>query len=153
VIQRVSSKIFCLLNAPTSSTDSISVPQQLLDLFPIDDVHSKSTEGSQNALDIMDRAKHVQHSMIWRKPIPIEDDVQAEGVNRPGSLYKSYRTIDDLPVNARALYEKAAESSGISFNMLVRATYSIECQLQACIVAEKRQRLVEENMLHTQDED
>lgn len=100
---------------------------------------------------------------MWHKPVVPEEDQEIPGINRPGSFYKYYRNVDDLPGKAKVFYEKAgkcetqfktsgewkltntlAENAGLSLDMLCRAVYLTERRLQVCIMAERRRRVEED---------
>jgi len=40
--------------------------------------------------------------------MPIQEN-ENEEIRRPGELYRRYRSVEDLPENARAVYEKAGK--------------------------------------------
>lgn len=46
---------------------------------------------------------------MWHKPVVPEEDQEIPGINRPGSFYKYYRNVDDLPGKAKVFYEKAGK--------------------------------------------
>jgi RNA polymerase I-specific transcription initiation factor RRN7 len=120
-------------------------PRSILDLYPLEEVSSKSdldmqTAGVHDEL-VAERVKNVHENMIWHKPVAIDDGLN--DLNRPGSSYRYYRRVEDLSGKARAFYEKAAENAGLSLDMLCHAVFLIERKLQQWIMAEKR-RLVEE---------
>lgn len=83
------------------------MPQKLLDLFPLTESSTSKSKGVEEAIDISERTKRIQSSMIIQNPVSDEDTAQMEGtINRPGSLYTIYRPKDELPDPARAFYKK-----------------------------------------------
>jgi hypothetical protein len=149
-----------------ASLTSNAVSQQLLDLFPLNDLPpQKPLERSETVSNEM-RIKRINESLIWQDPIPRGDEEDEEtSINRPGSFYRHYRTIDDLPDNAKVFYSKAgkffvltfqpdilcyvadchrAENAGLTLEMLVRAVYKIERQLFNWVMEERRKRFAAE---------
>jgi RNA polymerase I-specific transcription initiation factor RRN7 len=82
------------------------VAEQILKLFPLQHVPPLIAEDSDNE-QRLERLKQVQENLVLQKPEPVEDDGVAGETKRPGDLYKRYRTIDELPENAKAYYEMA----------------------------------------------
>jgi hypothetical protein len=56
------------------------------------------------------RLKDVQKSLIIQEPHPIGEFGDRD-MKRPGEFYKRYRTIEDLPENAKAFFELAGKFS------------------------------------------
>jgi hypothetical protein len=90
----------------------MTVSQQLLDLFPLNDLPSqKATEKIEN-VSIEERIKLMNQSLIWQDPVPRGDEEDEEAsINRPGSFYKHYRNVEDLNENAKTFYSKAGKFS------------------------------------------
>lgn len=85
----------------------MAVPEQILELFPLEDVSQRAVEELDDE-NQAGRLKQVQQNSTLRKsmPVPNEDD---QNVTRPGEYYKRYRTIEELPKDARAFYEIAGK--------------------------------------------
>jgi hypothetical protein len=61
---------------------------------------------------LTERLKRIQGSLTWHEPIPAQSqDEEVLDINRPGSFYRHYRSVNDLPSNARVFFEKAGKSS------------------------------------------
>jgi RNA polymerase I-specific transcription initiation factor RRN7 len=86
----------------------LPVAEQILELFPLQELPPRTPEVSGHERNI-DRLKQVQRSLIIQNPKAIVENEELEDVKRPGELYRRYRTIDDLPDNAKAFYEIAGE--------------------------------------------
>ena len=56
-----------------------------------------------------DRLKQVASSLIWQKPISVKDEDEGRMINRPGSFYRRYQKVEDLPASAKAIYIKAGK--------------------------------------------
>jgi RNA polymerase I-specific transcription initiation factor RRN7 len=76
------------------------------------------------------RLKGVQQDLELRRPITDpEAKAMEEPVMRPGSFYKYYRSVEELPPNAKAFYEAAASLMGMPLHRLVSAVYTTERKL------------------------
>ena len=66
--------------------------------------------------DPIERAKEVFKTMNLQKLIARTSDEEPAGIVRPGEMYRRYRTVEELPENAKAFYEVAGKSlfSGVS---------------------------------------
>jgi RNA polymerase I-specific transcription initiation factor RRN7 len=86
------------------------VPLKILEHFPIQDLPARSAEPDDQD-ERASRLKQVQRSSIVQKPVPIQDEEaeEEEVMTRPGELYRRYRTVDELPDNARAFYKLAGK--------------------------------------------
>lgn len=87
--------------------------EQILDLFPLQELPPQEPEGSKIERSV-ERLKQVQNRLTVQTPRPVEDEDEGENddneaVNRPGELYRRYRTIEELPDNAKAFYELAGK--------------------------------------------
>lgn len=85
------------------------MPQQLLDLFPLQDLPPEKAENDSASESYHHRVKQVQSTLTWHKPIPARED-RRDDLTRPGTLYKHYRKIDDLPAMAKSFYEKSGNA-------------------------------------------
>ena len=85
------------------------MPQQILDLFPIEDRVIKDIPRENGVVPVSERLKQVVGSLVWQKPIPSEDGTHDPAINRPGSFYRRYRSVQDLPEKARAFYNKVGK--------------------------------------------
>jgi RNA polymerase I-specific transcription initiation factor RRN7 len=96
------------------------VPQQLLDLFPLTSLPPDGTETYAETYLPTDKVKHIQSMLRWNKPFATSND-KREDLVRPGTLYRRYRTVDDLPKLAKSFYEKAGTDNshhGFSSNVV-----------------------------------
>lgn len=94
---------------------------QILELFPLEDLTPRPPVKSENNEDVL--LKEAQHALIFQKPKPVEED-ESDEIRRPGELYKRYRTADDLPENARVLYERVGKSLPVKKKMIGLTKYS-----------------------------
>lgn len=136
------------------------MPQQILDLFPLEDAVRKDSPSEDIADLTSDRLKRMGESLAWQNPIPPKEGEEDPEMHRAGSLYKHYRSVDSLPEKARLFYGKAgklkfgltlvllskltyiiAEITGLSLEMLVHAVYLVERRLQVWTAAEKRREM------------
>jgi RNA polymerase I-specific transcription initiation factor RRN7 len=86
--------------------------QNMLDLFPIDELNTTHMDVVNIDERPMERVKRIHGSLIWHKPIPVlNEDESRPTVNRPGSFYRHYRNVDELPVKALAFFNKAGKVS------------------------------------------
>lgn len=103
--------------------------------------------------------KQIQNDLLVQKSKPIFHGGGSK-VNRPGELYKRYRTVEELPEMAKAFYEvagkftlvalstsetdiRAASNVGISLKMLVRGVFQHEVKLESWIVTERNKEKAE----------
>jgi RNA polymerase I-specific transcription initiation factor RRN7 len=86
------------------------VPEQILELFPLQELLPQPADNS-NYEQSIDRLKRIQSSLIVQTPVVTEGDGQSGDVNRPGELYRRYRTVEELPEHAKAFYKVAGKSS------------------------------------------
>lgn len=110
--------------------------QALYDMFP---VHVKDSGERENKN--LDKA-HVFQAQKRRlcavvTGLKIPEVVSAEKaldyghVDRPGSMYKRYRKVEELTGVARSFYEEVAELTGVGLDVLVRAVYQTERKMEA----------------------
>jgi hypothetical protein len=87
------------------------VPQQILDLFETKELSLTHPSVVDVEGSLAERLKQIQGSLTWHKPIPTRNEgEEASNINRPGSFYRYYRSVSDLPSNARMFFEKAGMS-------------------------------------------
>lgn len=109
------------------------IPEQLLELFPLEEVPPRPIEEDDLAERVA-RLKVTQNNLIVQKA---KGDSR-NNVNRPGELYKRYRTVEELPSTAKAFYELAASNAGISLKMLVKGVFQLELKVESWIVTERK---------------
>ena len=63
------------------------------------------------------RLKNVQKSLVIQKPHPVGEFGDRE-MKRPGEFYKRYRTIGDLPEDAKAFYVLAGKFHNLDVKMV-----------------------------------
>lgn len=80
--------------------------QQILELFPLSELPPRPVSEDQDVPHL----REIQKNLVYQKPRAVEEDESGD-VKRPGDLYRRYRTVADLPENAKAFYEKAGEVS------------------------------------------
>jgi RNA polymerase I-specific transcription initiation factor RRN7 len=146
--------------------DLYKVAEQILELFPLQEVTNLMAEDSDQE-GIADCLKEVQQHSILRKSKPAKED-DGEDVARMGDYYRRYRTVEELPKDARAFYEVAggfkifsetidqadhsvAKNIGVDMTTLVRAVHWTEIQLDNWSLADRKRRLID--MRHNFDLD
>ena len=83
-----------------------SVPGSILDHFPLNELPADATINDNEDTTIR-RVKEIHETMLIQRPIPVSNQDAVKEIRRPGELYRRWRTIDDLPENARAFCEVA----------------------------------------------
>jgi hypothetical protein len=86
------------------------VPQQILNLFPLEEPTRKENVQENEADPTSERLKRMGESLVWQKPVAAEEGPE---IHRAGNFYRYYRSVDSLPGRARTFYDKAGK-----FNML-----------------------------------
>ena len=100
-----------------------------------------------------------------QKPVPVQDEEAEaeEAVVRPGELYRRYRTVDELPENARAFYKlagkrphwptmmsianiMAATEAGTSLEKLTRAVFVTEVMIDDWMLSDRKKRFAQEDV-------
>lgn len=80
-------------------------------------------------------------SMIAVEPVPDPDDAETKKEKQPRDFCPVWRTQEDLPDAARALYSKAASLAAIPLSTLVRGATQIERRLEVwCAQRASKQR-------------
>jgi hypothetical protein len=87
-------------------TDIRIVAEQILELFPLQEVAPLPAEDSDSE-ERSYRFKRVHENLVLQKPRPVQEN--EAGLVRPGELYRRYRTVEELPDNAKAFYELAGK--------------------------------------------
>jgi len=137
------------LDEEARGDDRKAVPKQLLDMFPTSGSRdptrsnaSSPSEGGEARGDgnaTLDPVKQVQRSMKASRVVWDSDrDGHAEHVRRPGSYYKRYRVVEDMPPGARTFFEAAARVVGLSLRSIVDAVYRTESKLEAWKLAKRK---------------
>src|SRR5450432_824234 len=87
----------------------MAVPEQILELFPIEEITHQDPAEKGEMVPTTERLKRVGESLVWQKPVPPQEGEDDVAINRPGSVYKHYRTIDSLPDSAKPFYNRAGQ--------------------------------------------
>ena len=137
-----------------------NVNKELLDMFPLkpllaeDQLRDPDREVDETQLEIV---REVHATMKLSRPVSDEDAQQLQldseipvEVKRPGSHYRQYRKVEDLPKAARAFYEAAAEAACMSLEKLVKAVLQTETTIATWRSEKKRAERFGEN---EEDED
>lgn len=119
------------------------MPEKILELFPLHEISPQSNIELSDEQSIS-RLMKVQGSLIVQNPLADREDDNSKEVNRPGELYRRFRTIEELPENAKAFYEIAAKNIGITLSGLVRAVFQTEVRLENWNTVERKRRLMED---------
>ncbi len=126
-----------------------ALPKQLLDMFPTNGLRdptnpkaplpSEGGEARRYGDATLDKVKQVQRSMKASSVVLDSDvDGHTEHVRRPGSYYKRYRVVEDIPPDARTFFEAAARVVGLSLRSIVDAVYQTESKLQVWKLAKRK---------------
>jgi RNA polymerase I-specific transcription initiation factor RRN7 len=99
-------------------------PQELTELFPLTDGRVQKPKPELTEEEIDDRLKTAQS---YNKSVP---PAKGGWVRRTGDDHAVYRTPEDLPDVAKAFYSKAADLSGLSVGILVKAVYALEVKVR-----------------------
>ncbi|KAL9622748.1 MAG: hypothetical protein Q9160_002866 [Pyrenula sp. 1 TL-2023] len=104
--------------------------KEILDLFPLPHVTSgapKSNPEQDFENEVTADLIRSQSFRVNKQPITDEEaDEYEEGVARPGSFYKSWRTKEDLSPSARAFVDIAADTIGVTVDTLLLGVAQIE---------------------------
>ena len=129
--------------------DPKALPKQLLDMFPTNQprdptdprapLPSEGWDARTDEAATLHKINQVQLSMR-AMPVILDSDIDghAEHVRRPGSYYKRYRTVQDVPPDAKRFFEAAARIVGLSLRSLVDAVYQSESKLEAWKLARRK---------------
>ncbi|RFU35597.1 hypothetical protein B7463_g655, partial [Scytalidium lignicola] len=109
--------------------------EQILELFPLKDVDVQRDEVQLTDEDFLKSVREIQNTLIWQEPVQCHS---LEKAARAGHLYKRYHTTEELPEVARIFYEKAANISNVSLQLIVSGVFQLEARLQGWTVEEKR---------------
>ncbi|KAF2279279.1 uncharacterized protein EI97DRAFT_430374 [Westerdykella ornata] len=93
--------------------------------------------GEQEKLDVVREIHGVQVPVMV-----VEDGNQQAGIVRPGERYTQYKTVEDLPQQARRFYEQVGRIMGLSVEMLVHAVVVAERRLAKIQAQQKQERNV-----------
>ncbi len=126
-----------------------ALPEQLLEMFPTNrpegptgpQEHALGEEDESRVDEgaILDKIKQVQRAMRMRRVVSDEDaEDSKEPIRRPGSYYKHYRRVEDLPHDARVFFDAAARVVGLSLRTLTKAVFQTESKLQAWKLAQRK---------------
>jgi RNA polymerase I-specific transcription initiation factor RRN7 len=132
-----------------------NVNKELLDMFPLkplpveDEQRDPEREVEEAQLKTV---REVHAAMKVYRPVSDEDvrQLQLESetpveIKRPGSEYRLYPTVEDLPETARAFYEAAAEAACMSVEKLVRAVRQTETKIETWRSEKRRAERFGEN--------
>jgi hypothetical protein len=78
-------------------------------MFPLEEVISKDNSRELEVDLTSDRLIAMGESLMWQKPIPIEEGKDDPELHRAGNFYRYYHSIADLPEKARPFYNKAGK--------------------------------------------
>lgn len=106
-------------------------------MFPVqadgqDTVTGHDEEMDEAMRERLERLHVSQSSLILREVIPAQEgeDSRTQDPLRPGSLYKHYRTEDDVPERARPFLTAAAELVGLEMDSFLIALFQVERKWQ-----------------------
>lgn len=138
---------------------SHTLPQQLLDMFPtgrLDGPPPLTKDNSDGRMEagmaISQKLHAVQNGLRMRGVISGKTEAATdEPVRRIGSLYKHYRSEDDLPPAGRAFYEAVARVAGIKVATLVKVVFQTERKLHVWRAQQVKSQWAEDSMQVPQD--
>lgn len=118
------------------------MPKAILEQFPLQELPPLPPKDQKHEEEeVTRRLKEVQKNLVVVEPVESSSNEKGKIV-RPGELYSRYRTVDELPENAKAFFEIAAKNVGISVSDLVRGVFQMEVKLDTWRIEQKR-KLVE----------
>jgi RNA polymerase I-specific transcription initiation factor RRN7 len=88
-------------------TENPTVPEPILEQFPLEELTPQTIMPLDNK--IAGILKEVQGNLIIQQPVAVKEEGENVLINRPGELYRRYRTLDELPENAKEFYERAGK--------------------------------------------
>ncbi|MCJ1238187.1 Pol I core factor CF [Varicellaria rhodocarpa] len=141
-------------------------PKQILDMFPTARLNPPTQNPTPLAHHraLTQRINHVQRTLKVRRVTSTASASASASAGKKtesrttipiGALYKRYRRANDLlrSEHARSFYEASAEVVGMSLEMLVKAVYGMETQLENWRDREKRRKRDEEEEGSGDDDD
>jgi RNA polymerase I-specific transcription initiation factor RRN7 len=122
------------------SADSV-YRNALYELFPVDDdPTSKWTLDLPRSLSHQEKMEIVKSVHTAQKPqVVVNESNDSPEISRPGSKYSYYKSIEDLPPQARHFYEAAARIAGLSLEMLVWSVFFAERRLSKWQTLQRKQ--------------
>lgn len=106
--------------------------QELKELFPLADRRLQRPRPELTEDEIDDRLRTAQSFIRSVRP------EKGSWFKRIGEDHAVYRTTDDLPGVAKAFYSKAADISGLSLGVLVKAVHALELKVQRWSTRERK---------------
>ena len=139
--------------------DRRTLPEQLLNMFPTVRLDGSAAtevdvnEGMRTVQNrLLDKLEATQRNLKIRDVIlDVSERWHSEPVRRIGSLYKRYRQVEDLTVQAKAFYEAVAGFAGVSLSTLVKAVYKMETNLHRWRDEQRKTRAREKENVHAVD--
>jgi RNA polymerase I-specific transcription initiation factor RRN7 len=109
----------------------------LYDLFPIDTTAQHPPKESSHTLPLGKRLEVIKAVQGVMEIVPVVPEENTE-VLRVGQAYPIWKSAEELPESAKALYREAAKIAGLSMNMLILAVKSTEARVEEWKRAQKR---------------
>ena len=133
---------------------SHALPQQLLDMFPTGRLDGPTPLTNENRNEISEaetaisqKLHAVQNSLKMRGIVSTETEAGTERpIRRIGSLYKHYRSEEDLPPAGRAFYEAVARLAGVTVATLVEVVFQTERKLHSWRQQQVKREWAEDSM-------
>jgi RNA polymerase I-specific transcription initiation factor RRN7 len=97
-------------------------------MFPIERANAATTDQTPSGLSSKDDLAMVRAVHGSMQAVSAVED--AEEVLRPGQLYRSYKTKNDMPENAKQFYEEIAKLAGLTIDMLLMAVFFTEARIE-----------------------
>lgn len=138
---------------------SHALPQQLLDMFPTGRLNGPpaltkdNSDGPVEAWTATSQKLHAAQNSLRMRGVTSgnTEAATAEPVQRIGSLYKHYRSEDDLPPAGRAFYETVARAAGIKVATLVKVVFQTEGKLHVWREQQVKSERADDSMQVPQD--
>lgn len=128
-------RLFPLPSRPDPSITSPTQPQPTqTQTSPGQDFLLRSTSPANQEI------KAIHSSLTYQPLDPAPDPAGAREIN-----HVHYRTVTDLPEDAKAFYEVVAHQSSLSLPNLVHAVFSMERKLVEWMLAERRRKFHDNN--------
>ncbi|KAJ4314959.1 hypothetical protein N0V94_006188 [Neodidymelliopsis sp. IMI 364377] len=97
-------------------------------MFPTERANATSTDQAPSGLSKKDDLAMVRAVHGSMQAVSAVED--AEEILRPGQLYRSYKTKNDMPEYAKQFYEEIAKLAGLTIDMLLMAVFFTEARIE-----------------------
>ncbi|KAI1003848.1 hypothetical protein K3495_g4362 [Podosphaera aphanis] len=126
------------------------VSQQILDMFPLQDPEPNQTDDNPEICTT--RLKKAREAVILQELPTLSEDANVH-IRRPGELYKRYRKSEELEGPLLTFCSLAASNAGTSLDVLVKAVFQLEVQIEHWLHAERKKELLSTKTAIREDEE